>query len=315
METLFSTRGVHPRDRFDYWHSVACETLVDHDSVPENRATFSAELQYASFADIGVVTFENSPMAISHLARHVARLSVRELFICRQMAGMLALEQDCREVMLRPGDVTLIDPELPYSGRFFAGSKLLVVKVSRQQLESRIGTVRQMTGRCIRPGHAETAFLSSFLLGLQTNASEFGKAAQAIVSNQALDLIALALANFFEEGTPALSSARSLVAMKIRAAIEQRLADPMLQPATVAAAAGVSVRYANSVLAEQGTSIMRTVLHRRLERCRRALEDSSQRHRSVSEIAYGRGFSDMTHFARKFRGEYGMTPGDYRNNH
>jgi AraC family transcriptional regulator, positive regulator of tynA and feaB len=80
----------------------------------------------------------------------------------------------------------------------------------------------------------------------------------------------------------------------------------------VAAAAGVSVRYANAVLAEEDTSIMRLVLARRLERCRRALEDPSQAHRTVSEIAYGWGFSDLTHFGRKFRAAFGLTPSDYR---
>ena len=32
MKTVFSTKLVHPRDKFDFWHSVACKTVVDHDS-------------------------------------------------------------------------------------------------------------------------------------------------------------------------------------------------------------------------------------------------------------------------------------------
>ena len=28
METVFSTSEVHVRDRFDYWHDVACRSLV-----------------------------------------------------------------------------------------------------------------------------------------------------------------------------------------------------------------------------------------------------------------------------------------------
>ena len=53
-------------------------------------------------------------------------------------------------------------------------------------------------------------------------------------------------------------------------------------------------------------------MSRRLARCRRALEDPSQAHRTVSEIAYGWGFSDMTHFGRKFKAAYGLLPRDYR---
>jgi AraC family transcriptional activator of tynA and feaB len=69
---------------------------------------------------------------------------------------------------------------------------------------------------------------------------------------------------------------------------------------------------ANAVLAVDGTSITRLIRARRLERCRRALEDPSQAHRRVSEIAYGWGFSDRTHFGRSFRAAFGSLPREYR---
>jgi AraC-like DNA-binding protein len=100
--------------------------------------------------------------------------------------------------------------------------------------------------------------------------------------------------------------------MNVRAAIEARLTDPMLDASAVAAAAGISVRYANAVLAREGTSIMRLILARRLARCQEALRDPSQAHRTLSEIAYGWGFSDMTHFSRRFRAAYGVLPSEDR---
>jgi hypothetical protein len=45
--------------------------------------------------------------------------------------------------------------------------------------------------------------------------------------------------------------------LNVRAAIESRLSDPTLDAMTVAEAAGVSVRYANALLAEENTSIVR----------------------------------------------------------
>jgi AraC-like DNA-binding protein len=95
-------------------------------------------------------------------------------------------------------------------------------------------------------------------------------------------------------------------------AIESHLSDPALDPAMAAALAGISVRYANKLLSEQGTSLERLIVSRRLERCRRALEDPAQAHRTVSEIAYAWGFSDPSHFNRRFKAEYGCAPRDYR---
>lgn len=59
MEKIFSTQGIHPRDRFDYWHDIACKNIVDHDSKPECRQTFEAEIQSGVLDDVTLVLFAN----------------------------------------------------------------------------------------------------------------------------------------------------------------------------------------------------------------------------------------------------------------
>jgi AraC-like DNA-binding protein len=307
VQTLFSTGNIHPRDRFDYWHSLACKMIVDHVSRPECRETFEAELQWRTLGDLGLVLFENSPMDISK-----PRATTDELFVCRQMAGQVMLEQNSREVVLESGDITLLDPLLPYSGRFFSGSKLLVLKIPRRRLEARIGKTRQMIARRIRPIAAENSCLSISLAMLPAHTGTLGAAAGEMIADQVLDQIALSFAKAIEGAVPRVSSARSLALLNLRATVEARLADPALHAEAVAVAAGVSVRYANAVLAQEGTSITRLIQERRLARCRRALDDPLQRHRTISEIAYGWGFSDMTHFGRRFKAAFGLSPRDYR---
>jgi AraC-like DNA-binding protein len=139
-----------------------------------------------------------------------------------------------------------------------------------------------------------------------------GTAAIETVKNQTLDLIAVSLAKTQERPRPYLSSARASALLNVRTAIEARLADPLLDAETVAAAAGVSVRYANALLAQEGTSIVRLIQSRRLERCHRALKDPRQVHRTVTEIASAWGFVDMTHFGRRFKAAYGVLPSEFR---
>jgi AraC-like DNA-binding protein len=43
-----------------------------------------------------------------------------------------------------------------------------------------------------------------------------------------------------------------------------------------------------------------------------ALEDPRQAHRTIGDIAYSWGFSDLSHFSRRFKGAFGCAPGDYR---
>jgi len=312
MQQIFSTRDVHPRERFDYWHEIARKNIVYHDSQPDDRPRFEADVDAGVLADIGFIRCALSPLTVSRAADHIARARSDDLLLCRLISGTAAFEQEGREVVLEVGDSILIDPMLPYSGTSRSGLDLLVLKLPRRDLEARIGNVRRMITRAVKPLDPETSLASSFLAMLPDRVGKMSHVAQELLKNQTLDLIAVSLAKMVQSGTPRISSTRGLMLLSVRAAIETRLSDPALDGKTVAAAAGVSVRYANSVLAEEDMSIARYIQERRLARCRRALEDPQQAHRSLSEIAYGWGFSDMTHFGRSFRKAYGILPSVYR---
>jgi AraC-like DNA-binding protein len=312
VQTIFSTADVHQRDAFDYWHEILCKKVIQHDCTPENRRAFRARVQSASLADIDLVQYESTPMQNDVAVRHIAHANADELLVRRQTAGMFVCEQDGREAVLEAGDIILFDPRRPMRGKYLNGARQLVLKFPRRQLEARVGDVRQAVARPIKPLEAEHGLASAYLGMLPTYADGLNAAAADIVRDQTLDLIAVSLVKAMDGGRPRLSSTRSLVLVNVRVAIETRLCDPALDSRAVAAAAGVSVRYANAVLAEDGTSITRLIRARRLEHCRRALEDPSQAHRTVSEIAYGWGFSDLTHFGRSFKAAFGSLPSEYR---
>ena len=311
MKTLFTTQCVHPRDRFDLWHSVACKEIVLHESRPLCRDTFVAELHTASIADIALVRFANAPMVAGHDACHVGRSDHAHLFLCRQNAGRLVLEQDGRQCEIDAGDFALVDPAAPYTADFRGLSDLLVLKLPRRPLEARLGATRALCARPMRATDPEAGLTSSMLALLPQYADRLGQDAASALRQQVLDLVALAFARTLER-LPRLSSPRALVLARLHAAIEARLDDPSVDGPEIAAMAGVSVRYANAVLAAERLSLTRLILARRLERCRQALEDPAQSNRRLSEIAYGWGFSDMTHFGRAFRAAYGVLPRDYR---
>jgi AraC-like DNA-binding protein len=202
---------------------------------------------------------------------------------------------------------------VPYEARFSGGSELLVLKVRREALEGRIGRTRELTARAL-PANADARLTSAYLGLLAFHANGLSTAVGECVEPHLLDLIALSFSRP-RSGTAAQgSSARALVRIRLRAAVEANLCDRSFGVAAAAQAAGVSIRYANAVLADEGMSIMQLIQTRRLERCRLALADPGQAHRKVSEIAYGWGFSDMTHFGRRFKATYGLLPSEFRRN-
>jgi AraC-like DNA-binding protein len=272
---------------------------------------FEAEIKTGSIGPLNLVQFHNSPMLVTHTKAHVSYTRSDDLFVCRQISGGLIIEQHSREVSLDAGPVTLVDPLQPYRAKFLEGSATLVIKVPRRELEARLGKTQQLTARLIKLDRPQDAVTASLLEMLPAVTGRMSPAAEETMGNLSLDLVAISL-SAATGGLRALSSHKVATIMRLRAVIEARLADHNLDTPSVAAAAGVRVRYANEVLAEQGTSISRLIMTRRLARCRCALGDPMHAHRTISEIAHGWGFSDMTHFARRFKQFYGTSPSEYR---
>jgi AraC-like DNA-binding protein len=291
---------------------VACREIVEHESIPESRIHFDAEIEVGSVGALDLVAFQNSPLRVEHGQIHISRKSSEHLFLCRETSGRLSVEQDGRQITLQPGEMTLLDPALPYSAGFAFGSRTLVLKLPRRELQTRLGKTRSMVARLIQPDSTEDSLTSSFTAGLPALAGQVRPVCGQLAAGFMLDLVALSLAKAVEGTTPRVSSTKAMAILQIRAAINARLADPTVDVQSIADAVGLSVRYANNILASQDTSIGRLILTERLERCRQALEDPVQSGRSVSEVAFGWGFSDLTHFGRCFKKAYGMSPSDYQ---
>jgi AraC-like DNA-binding protein len=188
----------------------------------------------------------------------------------------------------------------------------ITFKVSRQGLEARVGNISGLTARPLSPEAAVGGLASGFLSMLPSRLDAFEGAACTKLAEQALDLVALAVSEQLGQTGAPLSSIRSTALFRLKSVIEAHLRDSKLRPAAAAAEAGISVRYANHLLSQEGTSVERYILNRRLDRCRQALEDGAQAHRMISEIAYAWGFSDLSHFGRRFRSIFGMSPSDCR---
>ncbi|NEW96696.1 helix-turn-helix domain-containing protein [Rhodopseudomonas sp. BR0G17] len=312
MRSLFSTALVHPRDRFDYWHSVACKQIVGHDSVPDDRLTFQADIRAASFANLDLVEFSNSPMRVAHTLAHVERTRPDTMFVCIQLSGKMRVVQNAREVDLCAGTLMLIEPLMPYSAEFSENSRTLLIKAPRREMCARVGRNRELIGHRVTAERLDDALTLDGATKLPSLAGQTSTVTEELMANHVLDLVGLSVARTITNVAGRVSNPRALLLGQIRSIVDAKLADPDLDGQTVADIVGISVRYANELLADQDSSLHRLILSRRLARCRSALEDPNQAHRTVSEIARGWGFSDMTYFGRRFKAAYGVSPGEYQ---
>lgn len=308
---IYSTHDVHPRERLSYWLEVATRGYVEHEFHTTDATGFTGSVEIATLPGVGLATFDAAPAHIRRSERSAARSNNGDLLVSMQRAGETRVSQDGRDAVVRGRAMWLIDSQRPFEVDLRTFCSSIVVRIPRARLEARIGSLAGLTARPVTPASGIGALAMGFLELLPNEAERIDSVAGLKVAEQMLDLLAMTFTADENRGI-ALSSARATALLRLKATIERLLIEPGLKPDRVAAEAGISVRYANALLAEEHTSIERYIAERRLERCRHALEDTTQGHRAVSEIAFKWGFSDLSHFGRRFKARYGLTPTEYR---
>jgi AraC-like DNA-binding protein len=135
----------------------------------------------------------------------------------------------------------------------------------------------------------------------------------ANIGNHMFDLVAALLGPSREAAETA--SKRGLRTTRLKAIlteIDRHFSDPNLSAQTIAARYGLSRRNVERLMEENGETVSRAVLRRRLAAAAAMLSDPRTRDMRISEIAYACGFSELSHFNRSFKREYGEAPRLFR---
>ena len=310
-EFVVTTKSLHPRDKFSFWHDVACRAFVEHDWRPVDRRSFEAEVRATSLEAIKLAVCSNDAMTIWRSERQAARATSDTIFANVQLSGTTNISQDGKDVTVESGGLTLVDSQRPYTLRFGNGSKHLVAQISRREIEARVGCVSAMMAYRVDRDNGVGKLAAEFLQILAGRAGDIPEFSRAQLGSQAVDLLGLAL-SAGSARKKQLSSPRTISLLRLKRAIEARLSNSEATCADFALSAGISIRYANQLLATETTSLERYILDRRLEKCRCAFDDCRQDARTITEIAFSWGFSDLSHFGRIFKDRYSLTPRDYR---
>jgi AraC family transcriptional regulator, positive regulator of tynA and feaB len=255
---------VHARDRLAYWREEASRIYVAHEFNTRVGRSFNGEVSVASLGSINLAGFECDECLVERTPHCLKSADDDDVLLCRQVLGSMKMRQDGRDVATAPGDVYLLDPRRPFALNVGAGGRSLVFKVPRWEVQARLGEIASYTATPILRGQPVAALASDILAMVAERADAIDDSMAPKLAQQALDLVALA----FETGAGAVaqpSSTRTTTLLRLKSIIEARLSDPSLKPAMVAEATGISVRYANALLAHEGTSLERFIMLRRLQ--------------------------------------------------
>jgi AraC-like DNA-binding protein len=254
----------------------------------------------------------HGPGGARRTATHIRRGDLELCKIDVLVWGRGVIEQGGREARLGPGDFTFVDLSRPASWAM-SSVRCVAVVFPRALLPLRHDDVARLTGVRIAGDRGAAALVSSLSRELPGQLGDCDGADAARVGTAVLDLLATALATRLDrdDDVPPASRQRALL-LRVYAFVEERLGDPGLTPASIAAAHHISLRYLHRLFEAEQTTVADRIRRRRLERCRRDLLDPALRSQPVSAIGARWGLADAAHFSRLFRAAYGLPPAEYR---
>jgi len=306
-----STNAIPLRERHDWLREVICREYTQVEITSPAHVGLSQHLTIYPWGNLQLSTIRSSAISLERLPSEPHLNSQDAYFAVMLLSGDYVLEQNGREVLLQPGDMTLYDATRPHRIHCPGEFTKLILAIPRNVLRDRVAGIDHCTARHI-PGTKGIGFVaSSFLRLYATHAGQLQAHEFSTLSDHALDLLALAVTSVRPVDVN-LSRSRAASINGIKTFIEQHLRDVHLDTSMITRYAGLSARYINNLFEDEGTSLMRYVWKRRLENCRKDMLNPVYASHRLTEIAFRWGFNDAAHFSRAFKQQFGCSPREFR---
>lgn len=316
MAQLARTAAARPqatirRLGFDAFRAAVASSFVPLEVTAAAPQEFRGSLRQVAVHGVTFTEVRASAHTVERTAELVRRTPRGCFKLSLQLEGDSTLRQDGRTAQLRPGDLAIYDTARPYVLGFPAPGRLMVVQLPHERLHLPAELVPEVTAVRLSGDRGVGGLASSFLTTLATNLGELRGPAAAQLAQTAVTLLDILLAAELDLASRR-ADPRHALRQRVRAHIEQHLADPELSPSSIAAAAFVSVRHLHSLFHEQGSTVAAHIRTRRLERCYHDLSDPVVAQLPIAAVGARWGFKDAAHFSRAFKAAYGELPSEVR---
>lgn len=309
---VFSTESIPVWQRREWLCEVIGREYANVDIIPPRKDYLFNEMNIYPWQDLRLSVIHSNAITIQRLPQEPSSVSQDAYFGVILLSGDYQLEQNGREVYLKPGDITIYDATRPHRIHCPKSFSKLIVSIPRKLMHERLPGVEHCTARKVNGEAGLGAIASGFVQSIAREANNMTSSTFEATAEQSLDLFTLAL-NSIRPTSLNLSRSRSLSLSRIKDFVERQLDNPDLHTETVVQGTGLSARYINELFHDEGTSLMRYIWQLRLKRCHHDLTNSICCSRSVSETALRWGFNDFSHFSRAFKNRYGFPPSTVKN--
>ncbi|NIX76033.1 helix-turn-helix domain-containing protein [Microvirga terricola] len=310
MPLIFDTSALKTEDQFPFWLDVICDSFLGMKAERSGRGAFEARVEMFGLGAVNLSLARLPPQRMYRDAAEIRR-ATEEAYCLQFINGGTAHSVARNQFSLSTGDIAIFDTTAP-SDAFILDRSLntTTIHIPKRLLDSRLGAafdVSQQLSKDSGVVRLLADYVSSLSRTIRTLPDEVGEKAGEILCDL---LAATAKPGEVEQLRGGLRAARLAAAKRF---IHQNLTNPNLNPTKVSQHLGVSERYVHKLFELTGKSFSENMIAARLDACRHVLRTPSEDHRTIADIAFEYGFSDLSHFYRRYRAQWDETPGDTRN--
>lgn len=290
---------------FSYWVDTVCDRFLELDIDSPVREHFHARLDQC---ELGAATANWLCADVQRVRRTSAKIArAHPGFLLMQLrAGRVQIRQAGRMTPLYPGECVLLDGAQPYEVECPQATRSCVLQLPDEWLRRWVRSPERLTPTRFT-AQGWSAALCAAVSSLDIDSCDDLALSRSEVADHVAGLLKLALG---PQSRDPVGDHR--LRDRLMRTIRNNLSDPGLCPASVAAEHRVSVRTLHYAFAAAGTTFIEQLMQSRLIRARELLADPRLRDVPVIEVAARCGFTDPSHFARRFKRQFGVAPLAFR---
>jgi AraC family transcriptional activator of tynA and feaB len=305
----WSTASAEAGRAFNYWIDTVCSELVELQIKSSGAERFQAWMLQKPVGPVSlnfIYTRETQNAWRTQEGINRTREPRFDLVYVRN--GLCKFEHYGRSFAVSSDECVLIDSSQTYYFESSESATCTSVQIPQRWLRSWIAAPEDCIANVVTTRTPWGRALLATLAALTPDSLENLVIPAEVVPEQLAALLSQAV------GTPATQMNRSQRKLlpRIRQSLRAQAHDQLLSPARLAKDHAISKRHLHALFAATGTTFSRELMNVRLDRAHAQLSDPRFATVSVSEIAWQCGFSDSSHFARRFHQRYGVAPRAYR---
>jgi AraC-like DNA-binding protein len=307
---LLDTAAVARDERVDAFRAAMGEASVpcriDHE---DPVGGVRARMHLWQFGPANLFTADSTGFRLLRTPRHVRMEGAPVVALALQTRGTGRFSQLDVDSLVGTGGLMLSDLTGPYSFAWSGWGGSRAFQVGYDQLGLPVDVVRRAATRL--PTSPLYGLVHAHLRRLADRAEELSlDAGAAGLGRGTTELVRALLVSAAGNTRLGRAVREDTLVTRVLAYAREHLTEPDLTPERIARAHNVSLRLLYRACAEAGLSLEQWIIGQRLEEARVVLAAPGGQRRSIASVARACGFVDPSHFARRFRAAFGMSPRD-----